>query len=52
MSSLKIFEEKKVRSVWDEGEGKWYFCIIDVIYQVLNLTYLQILRFSPRCCDG
>ncbi len=31
MNSLKIFEEKKVRSLWNEEEEKWYFSIIDVI---------------------
>jgi DNA-damage-inducible protein D len=31
MKSLKIFEEKKVRSLWNEDEEKWYFSVIDVI---------------------
>ena len=31
MSSIKLFEEKKVRSKWDESEEKWYFSVIDVI---------------------
>jgi DNA-damage-inducible protein D len=31
MNSLKIFEEKKVRSLWNEEEEKWYFSIIDVV---------------------
>lgn len=29
--SIKIFEEKKVRTHWDENEEKWYISIIDVI---------------------
>jgi hypothetical protein len=29
--SIKIFEEKKVRSIWDEEQKKWYLSIIDVI---------------------
>ena len=29
--SLKLFEEKKVRTVWDDEQEKWYFAIIDVI---------------------
>lgn len=28
--SLQLFEEKKVRTVWDDKEGKWYFSIVDV----------------------
>ena len=27
---IKIFEEKKVRTVWDDVEEKWYFSIADV----------------------
>lgn len=30
-SDLKIFEEKKVRTLWDSNEEKWYLSIIDVI---------------------
>ena len=30
-TSIKIFEEKYVRSLWNEDEEKWYFSIIDVI---------------------
>ena len=28
--SLQLFEEKKIRSVWDDKEEKWYFSIVDV----------------------
>ena len=29
--SLQLFEEKKVRTVWDEEQEKWYFAIVDVV---------------------
>lgn len=29
--ALKLFEDKKVRTVWDDEQEKWYFSIIDVI---------------------
>ena len=29
--AIKIFEDKKVRSVWDSEAEKWYISIIDVI---------------------
>ena len=32
MQELKIFEEKQIRTVWDEVQEKWYFCIIDIVY--------------------
>ena len=30
-NSVKIFEQKQVRSHWDEKQEKWYFSVIDVI---------------------
>lgn len=29
--AIKIFEEKKVRTVWDDETEEWYFSVIDVI---------------------
>lgn len=29
--AIKIFEERKVRTVWDADQEKWYFSVIDVI---------------------
>ncbi len=29
--SVKLFEQKKVRTHWDEEQEKWYFSVIDVI---------------------
>ena len=37
--SIKFFEDKKVRTLWDTNEEKWYLSIIDVI---------EILTDSPR----
>lgn len=31
MADLVLFEEKKVRRVWNEEDGKWYFAIVDVV---------------------
>ena len=30
-TQIKFFEEKKVRSVWNEEEQQWYFVVVDVI---------------------
>jgi len=30
-SDIKIFEDKKVRTIWDEEHEKWYLSIVDVI---------------------
>lgn len=29
--SIQLFEEKKVRTFWDEKQEKWYFSIVDAI---------------------
>ena len=30
-NTVKLFEEKKVRTVWDDKDEKWYFSIVDVV---------------------
>ena len=37
--AIKIFEEKKVRTLWDDEQEKWYFSIVDVI---------EVLTESPN----
>lgn len=39
MSSIKLFEEKKVRTHWDAVKEQWFFSVIDVI---------EVLTNSPR----
>ena len=28
---LQLFEDKKVRTVWDAEQEKWYFSIVDTV---------------------
>ncbi|MFA5299299.1 MAG: BRO family protein [Lutibacter sp.] len=37
-TTIKLFEEKKVRTHWNEGEEKWYFSVIDVIEVLTGST--------------
>jgi prophage antirepressor-like protein len=30
-NQIQLFEEKKVRTVWDDAEEKWYFSIVDAV---------------------
>jgi len=30
-TAIKLFEQKQVRSVWNDEKEKWYFSIIDVV---------------------
>ena len=36
--ALQLFEQKKVRKVWDDEEEKWYFAIVDVV-EVLTISF-------------
>lgn len=29
--SIQLFEERKVRTIWDDEQEKWYFSIVDII---------------------
>ena len=29
--SIQLFEAKKVRTVWDDEQEKWYFSVVDVV---------------------
>jgi hypothetical protein len=31
MSSIKLFENKHIRSLWDSEREAWYFSIVDVV---------------------
>ena len=34
--AIKIFEDKKVRTLWDEEKEKWYVSIVDVIQSLTD----------------
>lgn len=37
--AIKLFEEKKVRALWDDEKEEWYFSVVDVV---------EILTDSPN----
>lgn len=39
LDKIQLFEDRKVRTLWDDEQEKWFFSIIDVI---------EILTDSPR----
>ena len=28
---IKLFDEKLVRTIWDDEQEKWYFSVVDVV---------------------
>lgn len=46
--ALQLFEQKKVRTVWDDQEEKWYFSIVDVCAVLTDSenpqTYWRVLK--------
>ena len=38
-NKIKLFENKKIRTVWNEKEEEWYFSVVDVV---------EVLTDSPR----
>jgi hypothetical protein len=42
--SIKVFEESKIRTVWDSDAEKWYISIIDVIAVLTEQTNYQGAR--------
>lgn len=31
MDKIKLYENKQIRSVWDEEKEEWYFSVVDVV---------------------
>lgn len=44
----KLFEDRKIRTVWDDKEEKWYFSIVDVVAALTDSenpqTYWRVLK--------
>ena len=47
-NTIKVFEEKKVRTVWDSDKEEWYFSIVDVVAVLTDsknpTTYWRVLK--------
>jgi hypothetical protein len=46
--AIRLFEEQKVRTIWDDEEEKWYFCVVDVVEVLTDSanpqTYWRVLK--------
>ena len=48
MTNIKLFQDKKIRSAWNDEEEQWYFSVVDVVEALtdsVNPTdYLKKIR--------
>jgi len=51
-TALQLFEQKQVRSLWNEEEEKWYFSIVDVIGILSNQNDHQGARNYWKVLKG
>ena len=60
-NSIQLFEDRKIRTAWDEEQEEWYFSVVDVIAVLTDSSnptdYLKKMRkrdeqLSPGSNDG
>lgn len=53
VNSIKLFEDKLVRSVWDEENEKWWFSVVDVVGALTdsNKPRDYWYRLKKRCSE-
>ena len=44
MSNIKVFENRNVRTQWDEQEEDWYFSVVDVVWILTDSKDYQTAR--------
>jgi hypothetical protein len=46
--AIQLFEKQKVRTIWDDEQEKWYFCVVDVVEVLTDSanpqTYWRVLK--------
>ena len=51
-NEIKIFEDKKVRTLWDTEQEKWYLSIVDVIAVLTGspnpIKYWSVLKIRLK----
>ena len=55
--ALQLFQQQKVRTVWDDQEEKWYFCVVDVVEVLTDsknpTDYIKKMRKrDPMLAEG
>jgi len=55
MNNIKLFQDKKIRSVWNASEEQWYFSVYDVVEALTDSNdpkqYIKKMRFRDKMLD-
>ena len=47
-NTIRLYEDKKIRTAWDEEQEEWYFAIVDVIAVLTDSpnpqTYWRVMK--------
>ena len=64
MDEIKLYENKEIRSVWDEEKEEWYFSVVDVVavlteskdpqvyWRVLKKRLFNRIIYKRGRCNG
>ena len=47
-TQIKLFEERKIRSIWNEEEQQWYFSVVDVVAVLTESVNLRDYWFKMK----
>ena len=51
-NSIQLFEDRKIRTAWDEEKEEWYFSVVDVVAALSDSAnptdYLKKMRKAKR----
>jgi hypothetical protein len=45
---IQLFEDKRIRTAWNEDEQEWYFSIVDVV-GILTDNAIKPREITGRC---
>ena len=58
--SIRFYNDKEVRAIWNDAQNKWYFSIVDIVAAITNSPRPRVywgtvknrqmkILISPRC---
>ena len=50
-NDIKLFEQKKIRSVYNEEKDTWYFSVVDVISLLIEKDYQTARKYWNKLAE-